>query len=281
MLEVALKELETADFDYSGLFYRRWLEQLFAGLAEPEENPYYGAPRPHEGVEHGLFARFIAREYDRDGDALPAWFEAPFGTGLRDGGGVEAFEIELPSGGTVEFRGYIDRVDLSFDEGEAQIQLFDYKTGYAPSMTKTTGGTTFQLPIYLLAAEQVLTSDMADVTALSATYYQTKPPNKLREPRGIESKFDSYRELRRFLDDIIPERLDTLTSAIEQGRFHTTVLPQREAGCEYCAYQRSCDVRPHQRRDQVELLEDDPKTYVPLRATPRDFEDEFGGEADD
>lgn len=281
MLSVALDELQSADLDYSGLFYRRWLEQLFAGLAKPEKNPHYGEPRPHQGVERGLFARFVEREYNRDGDALPAWFEPPFGRGLRDEDGVEAFEIELPSGDTIEFRGYIDRVDLGIEEGGTRIQLFDYKTGYAPSMTKTTGGTKFQLPLYLLAAEQVLAQDWTDVTALSATYYQTKPPNKLKEPRGIESKFDSHQELRRFLDEVIPERLETLTTAIEHGRFHTTVLPQREAGCEYCAYQRSCDVRPHQRRNRVDAFEDDSKTYIPIRATARDFADEFGGETDD
>ncbi len=281
MLEVALDELENADFDYSGLFYRRWLEQLFAGLAEPEQNPHYGEPRPHQGDDRGLFARFVEREYERDGDALPAWFEAPFGRGLRDEDDLEAFEIELPNGDTVEFRGYIDRVDVGVDEEGTQIQLFDYKTGSRPSMTKTTGGTKFQLPLYLLAAEQVLTDDVPDVTTLSATYYQTKPPNKLKEPKGIESKFESHLELRRFLDEVVPERLETLTTAIEHGRFHTTVLPQREAGCDYCAYQRSCDVRPHQRRNRVDVLEDDPKTYTPIRATARDFADEFGGEADD
>lgn len=281
MLEVALEELENADFDYSGLFYRRWLEQLFAGLSDPEENPYYGDSRPHQGTEQGLFSRFIEREYDRDSDTLPAWFEAPFGAGLHGEEDVEAFEIDLPNGDTVEFRGYIDRVDISIDEEGASIQLFDYKTGYAPSMTKTTGGTTFQLPVYLLAAEQVLADDIDEVSDLSATYYQTKPPNKLKEPRGIESKFDSHRELRRFLDEVTPERLATITTAIEHGRFHTTVLSEREAGCEYCAYQRSCDIRPHQRRDRVDLLDDDPKTYVPVRATTRDFEDEFGGDADD
>jgi ATP-dependent helicase/nuclease subunit B len=279
MLETALAELADADFEYSGLFYRRWLEQFFAGLADQVDNPHYGEERPHGGDERGLFSRFVEREYDRDGDALPAWFEAPFGAGLHDSDGVDPFEIDLPNGGTVEFRGYIDRVDISPD-GE-EIQLFDYKTGSTPSMTKTTGGTTFQLPIYLLAAEQVLTDEGVDPTTLAATYYQTKPPNKLKEPGGIESKFDSPRALRRFLEEVVPERVETLTTAIEHGRFHTTLLGQREAGCEYCAYQRSCDVRPHQRRERIDLLEDDPKTYVPVRATARDFDDEFGGEADD
>ncbi|QSG16331.1 PD-(D/E)XK nuclease family protein [Halapricum desulfuricans] len=280
MLEIALDELEDAAFDYSGLFYQRWLEQLFAGLGDPESNPHHGEPRPHEGVDQGLFSRFVEREYNRDGDALPAWFEPPFGTGLP-GEDLDPFAIELPNGEAVEFRGYIDRVDIGVSDEGTQIQLFDYKTGYAPSLTKTTGGTTFQLPIYLLAAEEVLADKMDTVTDIAATYYQTKPPNKLHEPRGIESKFDSESELRRFLDELIPARLETISTAVEHGRFQTTMLSQSEAGCEYCAFQRSCDVRPHQRRDRVDLLDPDPQTYVPIRATDRDFDDEFGGEADD
>jgi ATP-dependent helicase/nuclease subunit B len=280
MLEIALEELEDSDFDYSGLFYQRWLEQLFAGLGDPEANPYYGDPRPHQGVDQGLFNRFVEREYSRDGDALPAWFEPPFGTGLP-GEDLDPFAIELPNGESVEFRGYIDRVDVGVSDEGTQIQLFDYKTGYAPSLTKTTGGTTFQLPIYLLAAEEVLADEMDAVTDLAATYYQTKPPNKLHEPRGIESKFDSDRELRRFLNDEIPARLEAISTAIEHGRFQTTVLSQSEAGCEYCDYQRSCDVRSHQRRDRVDLLDTDPQTYIPIRATDREFDAEFGGEADD
>jgi ATP-dependent helicase/nuclease subunit B len=148
-------------------------------------------------------------------------------------------------------------------------------------MTETTGGTKFQLPIYLLAAEAVLADEVGEVTDLSATYYQTRPPNRIREPWGIESKFDTDEAFRRFLDDVVPARLGALTTAIAAGRFHTTVLPASEAGCEHCDYRRACDVRHHQRRDRVELLDDDPETYVPVRATPREFDPTFGGDADD
>ena len=281
MLEVATDELETADFEYTGLFYRRWLEQLFAGLGDRESNPYYGGSRPHQTTERGLFSRFVEREHERNGDALPTWFEAPFGRDLYGESGIDAFEIDLPNGESVEFRGYIDRIDVGVGDDGTEIQLYDYKTGSTPSMTTATGGTTFQLPLYLLAAEQVLDSDIDDFADVSATYYKTKPPNDLYEPWGIESKFDSQRELKRFLDETVPERLRTLTDAIEHGRFHTTLLSASEAGCEYCAYSRSCDVRHHQRRDRVDRLDEDPQTYVPIRATGREFAEEFGGEADD
>jgi ATP-dependent helicase/nuclease subunit B len=279
LLDVALDELANADLSYSGLFYRRWLEQLFAGLADPDSNPHDSAARPHDGVDRGLFVRFVDRERRRDDDVSPAFFEAPFGEGLTDTAEDTPFAVDLPDGGSVPLRGYIDRVDIGEVAEGTALQLYDYKTGYAPSMTTTTGGTKFQLPIYLLAAESVL--DVGPVSDVSATYYQVKPPNRLREPRGIESKFDSHADLRRFLDEHIPRRLGTLTAAVEHGRFHTTVLNPREAGCAYCSYRRSCDVRHHQRRERVAHLDDDPKTYVPVRATSRDFSDEFRGDGDD
>ncbi|MDL0130398.1 PD-(D/E)XK nuclease family protein [Halobacterium salinarum] len=280
MLEVALSELASTSFEYEGLFYRRWLEQLFAGLGDPEANPYYSDPRPHEGTDKGLFVRFIEHEREQDGETLPSWFEAPFGDDLHDGG-VERFAIDLPDGESVEFHGYIDRIDVSIDDAEPAIQLFDYKTGSTPAMTTTTGGTTFQLPLYLRAVEQVLDSELTDFADIAATYYQTKPPNGINQPNGIEEKFDSTTELQRFLTEVLPERLQTLTTAIEHGRFQTTLLTENEANCEYCDYRRSCDVRHHQRRDRVNRLVDDPETYVPIRATSNDFAEVFAGESND
>lgn len=281
MLQAATAELAAADLEYTGLFYRRWLERLFAGLGDADSNPHYGGSRPDRTVERGLFSRFVQRECERPGDLLPSWFEAPFGRELRGNPDAEPFEIALPNGESVEFRGYIDRIDVGTGDDGTGVRLFDYKTGSTPSMTKTTGGTAFQLPLYLLAAEQVLDETLGDFASLSATYYQTKPPNELREPRGMESKFDSRRGLERFLGETVPERLRAITDAIGGGRFHTTLLSASEAGCGHCAYSRTCDVRHHQRRERVEALEDDPRTYVPLRATPREFADEFGGERDD
>ncbi|QKY21848.1 PD-(D/E)XK nuclease family protein (plasmid) [Halolamina sp. CBA1230] len=280
MLSVARSELAAASFEYDGLFYRRWLEQLFAGLGDPAENPYDSDPRPHEGTDKGLFVRFIEHERQRDGGTYPAWFEVPFGDELHDGA-ADPFAIDLPNGDSVEFHGYIDRIDVGVDDDAPTVQLFDYKTGSTPSMTTTTGGTTFQLPLYLLAAEQVVDSELTDMTDLAATYYKTKPPNDIYQPRGIESKFDSSAELHRFLTDVIPQRLQTLTTSIEQGRFQTTLLTANEANCEYCDYRRSCDVRHHQRRERVAQLEDDSETYVPIRATSTDFASVFSGETDD
>jgi ATP-dependent helicase/nuclease subunit B len=276
--EIAVEELRDAEFEYDGLFYERWKAELFAGLGEEGTAPYESAIKPHDAPERGLFATFLDTELSRDGTARPHLFEAPFGEGLPDSD-AGPFTVERPDGSTVAVRGYIDRLDVSQDGERPRLTLYDYKTGRTPSMTKTTGGTKFQLPIYLLAAAEVLDGDLFEQGSLSATYYQVRPPNDLAVPRGVESKFDSETELRRFLNDVVPEWLGQIDAAIANGRFHTTLLSARGANCRYCDYRRACDVRHHRKRKFVDHVHEDDTAYVPLRV--RDDEDLEGVMNDD
>jgi ATP-dependent helicase/nuclease subunit B len=268
--EIAVEELRDADFAYDGLFYERWKAELFAGLGAPESLPYVSQTQPHDAPEQGLFAAFLENELSRDTADTPHLFEAPFGEGLPESD-PGPFAVERPDGSTVAIRGYIDRVDIRRDDDTPALTLYDYKTGRAPYMTQTTGGTKFQLPIYLLAANEVVDGDLFDQGELSATYYQVRPPNDLKLPRGVESKFDTQAELRRFLDEVVPEWLGQIDEAIANGRFHTTVLSARGANCRYCDYRRACDVRHHRKREFVDEARDDDAAYVPLRV--RDDED--------
>ena len=268
--EIAVEELRDADFEYGGLFYERWKAELFAGLGDGESAPYEAGSKPHDAPEQGLFATFLDNELSRDGADRPHLFEAPFGEGLPDSD-AGPFTVERPDGSTVSIRGYIDRVDVSQGGEQPTLTLYDYKTGRAPYMTKTTGGTKFQLPIYLLAAAEVVDGDLFEQGSLSATYYQVRPPNDLKVPRGVESKFDSEAELRRFLNDVVPEWLGQIDEAIGNGRFHTTLLSARGANCRYCDYRRACDVRHHRKREFVDEVHEDDAAYVPLRV--RDDED--------
>ncbi|WP_136591486.1 PD-(D/E)XK nuclease family protein [Salinigranum halophilum] len=279
MLDVAIDVLDGAEFEYDNLFYRRWLEELFAGLGTSDTNPYFSGKRPLEGIERGLFVRFVEHERAQDRETYPAWFEAPFGAGLPESTDADAFSITLPNGSELPFRGYIDRIDLD-NLPESTVQLYDYKTGSTPYLTKTTGGTKFQLPLYLLAARSFFADRGKTIGALQASYYQVKPPSSLYVPRGIESKFDSQEELAHFLDVIVPERLQSISTAIEHGRFQTTLLGSREAGCSYCDYRRACDIRHHQRSDAIEASEADEHVYVPLRVTDHSLELNVGGDDD-
>ncbi|THE64259.1 PD-(D/E)XK nuclease family protein [Salinadaptatus halalkaliphilus] len=267
---VAVEELREADFEYDGLFYERWKAELFAGLRDEDSVPFEAGVQPHDAPEQGLFATFLDNELSKAGAAAPYLFEPPFGEGLPESDS-EPFSVERPDGSTVAIRGYIDRIDVNRDAEQPEITLYDYKTGYAPYMTKTTGGTTFQLPIYLLAANEVIDGDLFDQGTLSATYYQVRPPNDLKVPRGVESKFDSQTELRRFLEDVVPEWLGQIDDAIANGRFHTTLHSPRGANCRFCDYRRACDVRHHRKREFIDTAREDEVAYVPLRV--RDDED--------
>jgi len=119
--------------------------------------------------------------------------------------------------------------------------------------------------LFLELLADVVDGDLFEQGSLSATYYQVRPPNDLKVPRGVESKFDSEVELRRFLNDIVPEWLGQIDEAIGNGRFHTTLLSSRGANCSYCDYRRACDVRHHRKRERVEHARGDESTYVPLR----------------
>ncbi|MDJ1434606.1 PD-(D/E)XK nuclease family protein [Halostagnicola sp. A-GB9-2] len=268
--EIAVAELNEADFEYDGLFYERWKAELFAGLGDDDSVPFESGVQPHDAPEKGLFATFLDNELSRGDFASPHLFEAPFGEGLPEADSGP-FSIERPDGSTVAIRGYIDRIDVNRNGEHSEISLYDYKTGKAPYMTKTTGGTTFQLPIYLLAADEVIDGDLFDQGRLSATYYQVRPPNDLKVPRGVESKFDSQADLRRFMEDVVPEWLGQIDEAIANGRFHTTLQSPRDANCQYCDYRRACDVRHHRKREFVDEVSKDDAAYVPLRV--RDDED--------
>lgn len=297
LLEVALDELGAADFEYDGLFYERWGAELLAGLGDADANPYAASSdvphdrserRPRDAPERGLFATFLDQELSRGGSDgggggdRQIRLELPFGEGLPED--ATPLEVDCPDGSTVSIRGYIDRVDIDASADEPALSLYDYKTGRAPYMTQTTGGTKFQLPIYLLAADEVLRAELLESetpedVSLSATYYQVRPPNDVKVPRGVESKFDSQAELRRFLDDVVPAWLGTIDDAVANGRFHTTLLSARAASCDYCDYRRACDVRHHRKRETIDAVTAGDSGYVPLRV--RDDADLEGVMSDD
>ena len=87
-----------------------------------------------------------------------AYMEVQFGA--RTAGNVEPpgrrdpITVDGPHG-PVRLSGRIDRIDLAA-EGEPGYQVIDYKSGAAPSKRDMQAGTSFQLPIYLWAAEAML-----------------------------------------------------------------------------------------------------------------------------
>jgi len=99
--------------------------------------------------------RVIAAEAGADPSLRPALLEYRFG----EGSGVPALAFADPEGGgEVRLRGRIDRVDASAD----RLLVIDYKSGRRRDRlgekleSGALGTTSFQLPIYLLAAARAL-----------------------------------------------------------------------------------------------------------------------------
>jgi ATP-dependent helicase/nuclease subunit B len=279
------------DDDAPSAFQRDWLVKVFAGLGDPERNPHYGDDAFGQ-PEEGLLVRFLDEEFETVGKttARPSWLEPrvgePYGdeTVLQE----EPVEIDTPAG-PVPLAGKIDRIDTVPGTDPTQLVVRDYKIGGTPSESDTLGGLKFQLPLYALLAEGALDG----VETVGGAYYQVKPPTSVNHQKGqIGSEshatwagrdsadtpllrwrtlaFDSHDAFRSFIDWEVPERLGQLADGIASGRYHPTVLDPGDAGCRYCGYSDTCDVRSHRRRAAIDWIDNNGDAYVPLAARAGD-----------
>jgi len=301
LLRVALSQLDEAfdEYDTTG-FHEEWLTKVLAGLGTSASNPYYGPDetisdgRP---VARGLFYRFLHHEADElsKATARPTWFEARIGTPHTGGTPVQddPAVVSTPHG-DVPIHGLIDRVETVPGTTPTQLVVRDYKTGSTiPSAREALLGVKFQLPLYALMAENAFDS----IEAVGGAYYQVAPPNSVNSRKGLVTSqemaawagsddpgtpllrhshpdIETHDAFRRFIEEQTPQRLGTLTAALSNGRFHPTVLDPSDAGCRYCDYADVCDVRPHQRRETMDKIEDsDDTVYVPPMARDLDVAD--------
>ena len=166
-----------------------------------------------EIIRHEILA-FLAREPRRLGtDWKPHEFEKPF-TGVA---------VAPP----VRLRGKIDRIDLSADGRQARV--LDYKTGQVPTRQRDDSlarGTALQLPLYLLAAEQLLPG----VTVVQASYLYFTLRGRYRE---ISFSRAALAEQRGTLTGM----LQTAAEMIRAGIFTQFAT---EANCRDCQFRVIC-----------------------------------------
>ncbi|MBM4017433.1 MAG: hypothetical protein FJ288_03750 [Planctomycetes bacterium] len=117
--------------------------------------------------------------------------------------------------GPIRIRGRIDRIDLPAGGGQA-FQVVDYKTSGAPAPRDMQEGTSFQLPIYLWAAREIL-------PALATRGGSPDPPRTLA-PGGPEERGGSAEPPRGarahafFLPVRNPRKAAAMASADAHGR---------------------------------------------------------------
>ena len=163
--------------------------------------------------------------------------ESAFGTSRHqreDAPAQAPVEWSSPDTGTIRFRGVIDRIDVS-PSGDAALVL-DYKTGGTTEYTNmdkdpVRRGTRLQLPVYGLAARQLL-GDWVDVKAaywfVSAKgNFKTRP----QKPAPLDEMLEPF-----------ADAVGTITDGIGKGLF-PAYPGKNNANCTYCDFKNLCPTR--------------------------------------
>ena len=146
----------------------------------------------------------------------------------------EPVEWSSPGAGAVRFRGVIDRIDVSPD-GSAALVL-DYKTGGTTQYTNmdkdpVRRGTRLQLPVYGLAAQQLL-GDGVDVKVAywfvsDKGNFKTRP----QKPAPLDEMLESF-----------SKAVGTITDGIGKGIFPANP-GKGNSNCTYCDFKNLCPTR--------------------------------------
>ncbi len=256
-------ELEVKD---EGSLVHEILREFFQGRKDAGQLPLTGSAKEQEAlveVAAAVFARWEAERYTgeellwdlekgkllttlagvvaaetHEGSALlPHSFELPF-AGL---------EVTDPSGATINLTGKIDRVDVAAATGT--LRVVDYKMAanaqrYGELLKKKElGETSFQMPVYLLAAAAAMAKEFGrDFTDFSARYWLLrKPACRDKEftgnPKEDFSGFFATDPTERapLGNDNFLNRLCAKVGAMKHGDFQIT--PRQ---CEFCDFASVC-----------------------------------------
>ncbi|HUI10067.1 MAG TPA: PD-(D/E)XK nuclease family protein [Bacteroidota bacterium] len=208
------------------------------------------------GKGDGLLRRFLECERSREDSMEPAYFEVSFGgtpgeRGRSDGllSGGEPVEL-----GKARLRGKIDRVE----KGEGCFTVVDYKTGRdLPTVSDIRRGLSLQLPVYLLAAGELLEgAGDRNLAPAGGLYYRLRDPVELKpalvaeEFRGrafsptsqTKQKVAGAEEVR----EVIRETARVaggILDGIAGGHFPLTSPELVQKLCGHCGYRTSCRIQ--------------------------------------
>ncbi len=162
----------------------------------------------------------------------PSYSEAAFGMG---GDSWPAPELGLDSGGSVRFRGYIDRVDS--DAEHRNVLVMDYKTGSPSSYRRLKDdpidrGRRLQLAVYSLAARNAL----GPGTEVQAAYWFVSSRGRFEIAPADPVDISDEATLNRLRDGV-----STIVSGIKGGLFPANPGPPSWGDFENC---RFCDFKP-------------------------------------
>ncbi len=141
--------------------------QVFAREAAHRSN----ASKPLLMRQQGQVLRSLQSFLEQEAgnfELRPRHFEWSFGRGTHP------LQLRLPDGSSLQIAGRIDRIDV--DERKKRFLVIDYKTGSTHiSGKQILRGESFQIPLYILAVQQLLLPDYEPIGGL---YYHFSDMSK-------------------------------------------------------------------------------------------------------
>ncbi|HXH82862.1 MAG TPA: PD-(D/E)XK nuclease family protein, partial [Candidatus Tectomicrobia bacterium] len=178
----------------------------------------------------------LERWYDReclDQDGLkPGALEASFGIAGPPADGVSRDDplVVDVDGRTLRFQGRIDRLD--WDDARTRFRVIDYKTGKRKAVKGYEGGEKLQLPVYLLAAADML--GLPPEAGRAEYFFATSGGGFRREPFDGRTLADTRGDF-----DAV---LSTIARGVDGGFFAPNPGKNGD-NCRWCDYKDVCDVR--------------------------------------
>ncbi len=210
--------------DAEALF--RQQEALFS-----EERPLW--PFERKEMERNL-EELIAHEVELQAKqgGCPRYFEVSFGREDAGPGPSTREPLKVPlqdPGWEVHLRGTIDRIDIIPPPEGPSFRIVDYKSGSsADTMKEVREGLSFQLPLYLMAAEELILPEYSSLEAFYLMVTSRRKEGVIKAGEGEE-----WRELRGKVRKWVSQYGEEVLS----GRFPSTPRNRRRCprGCPYRA----------------------------------------------
>ena len=191
------------------------------------------------------------------GPMAPELFEVSFGrTGEPSPSTDEPLKVDGDSG-TVCISGRIDRIDTGVFAGRSVFNVLDYKTGRAIRLTPESiaAGTTLQLPLYAIAAGELILNDRNAYPWRAGYWYVRDDGFKPRQALRMYDDIDGRIELDRQWEDIRAGLRETVTGLVRSMRGGKFPVYNADEHCTgHCPFRTACRI------NQVRSLE---KTWQP------------------
>ena len=179
---------------------------------------------------------WLAYEALGDSPYIPAHFEARFGGKVRRGDDPElsmeeGLSLEELGIAALRLSGRIDRIDMTPDGARARV--IDYKTGKPESKGEKVldRGRRLQLPVYLLATEEMLRRKGAATEVDTAEYLYVMAPGGLR-------KLTFTKEELRAAEEDLGKAIGLIMHGVTAGLFFA--YPPDANNCRWCDYADAC-----------------------------------------